>query len=54
LIFLRRIRPLVLPDLIDILKFPHGVAVQLGGKFKVLDRLKDMITGCGESYIKGV
>jgi len=54
LIFLRRTRPLVLPDLIDMLKFPHGIAVQLGGEFEVLDRLKDVITGCGESYIEGI
>jgi len=47
-------RPLVLPDLIDMLEFRYGVVVQLGREFEVPDRLKDVITGCSESYIKGV
>jgi len=33
----------------------YGVtAVQLSRKFEVLDRLKDMITGRGESYVEGI
>jgi len=54
LIFLRRTRPLVLLDLIDMLKFRYGVAVRLGREFKVPDRLKDVITGRSESYIESV
>jgi len=47
-------RPLVLPDLIDMLKFRHGVAVRLSREFEVTDRLKDVVTSCGESYVKGI
>jgi len=36
------------------LKFRHGVIVQLGREFEVPDRLKDVITGRGKSYIEGV
>jgi len=54
LIFLRRTRPLVLPDLIDMLEFRHSVAVWLGHEFEVPDRLKNVITSCGESFIKGI
>jgi len=54
LVFLRRMRPLVLPDLIDMLKFRHGIMVRLSRKFEVMNRLKDVVTGCGESYVEGV
>jgi len=36
------------------LKFRHGIAVRFSREFKVTDRLKDVVTGCGESYVEGI
>jgi len=54
LVLLSRTRPLLLPDLIDMLKFRHGVAVRLSREFEVTDRLKNVVTSCGESDVEGV